>query len=32
MEILRGYERDGERWTGGRILDPENGKQYRSSI
>ena len=32
MEILSGYRRDGDRWTGGRILDPENGKEYSSAV
>ena len=32
MQILEGYRRDGDRWTGGRVLDPENGKEYSSSV
>jgi uncharacterized protein (DUF2147 family) len=32
MEILSGGRRDGDRWVGGSILDPENGKEYRSSV
>lgn len=32
LEILWGLERDGDEWTGGRILDPENGKTYRCFI
>jgi len=32
LEILRGRRRDGERWVGGSILDPENGKEYRSTV
>ncbi len=28
MQILGGLKRDGDRWTGGRILDPENGSTY----
>jgi uncharacterized protein (DUF2147 family) len=27
MQILTGYRREGDRWTGGRVLDPENGKE-----
>ena len=29
LEIIRGAKADGEVWTGGQILDPEDGKQYR---
>jgi uncharacterized protein (DUF2147 family) len=29
MEILWGFKKDGERWTGGHILDPNNGKNYK---
>lgn len=32
LEILRGHRRQGERWEGGSILDPENGKEYRSAL
>jgi uncharacterized protein (DUF2147 family) len=32
MEILRGHSRKGERWVGGRVLDPQNGKEYRSTV
>jgi Delta7-sterol 5-desaturase len=32
MQILSGYRRERDRWTGGRILDPENGKEYSSSV
>ncbi|WP_431274057.1 DUF2147 domain-containing protein [Variovorax ureilyticus] len=34
LEIIRGgRQADGrEVWEGGRILDPENGKEYRSSL
>ena len=32
MEILHGHRRDGERWAAGSILDPENGKEYRSAV
>ncbi|MEO8180134.1 MAG: DUF2147 domain-containing protein [Deltaproteobacteria bacterium] len=29
MEILWGFESDGAEWSGGYILDPRNGKEYR---
>jgi uncharacterized protein (DUF2147 family) len=29
LEILWGLEPDGDEWSGGRILDPRNGKEYR---
>ena len=32
MTILWGLRRDGEGWSGGRILDPENGKIYRAKL
>jgi len=32
MEILGGCRRERDRWTGGRILDPENGKEYSSTV
>jgi uncharacterized protein (DUF2147 family) len=32
MEILRHMHRDGDEWSGGEILDPENGKTYRASM
>jgi uncharacterized protein (DUF2147 family) len=28
MTIAWGLRRDGEAWSGGRILDPDNGKEY----
>jgi uncharacterized protein (DUF2147 family) len=31
MEIMRNFERDGNKWFG-KILDPENGKVYTSTI
>lgn len=30
LTILTGLQKDGEEYTGGEILDPENGKVYRS--
>jgi len=32
MEFLRGMVRDGDEWTGGTVLDPENGKVYTCKI
>ena len=30
MTILTGLKKDGDEWTGGEILDPNNGKLYRA--
>lgn len=32
MTFLWGLKRDGEGWSGGHILDPENGKVYRAKL
>jgi uncharacterized protein (DUF2147 family) len=32
MTFLWGLKRSGDGWSGGRVLDPENGKVYRCSI
>jgi uncharacterized protein (DUF2147 family) len=32
MEILRHMRRSGDDWSGGEILDPENGKTYRATM
>src|SRR5205085_9588742 len=32
MEILRHMRADGDQWSGGEILDPENGKTYRATM
>lgn len=32
MTILWGLRRDGEEWTGGEILDPNNGKTYKCKL
>jgi uncharacterized protein (DUF2147 family) len=32
MEIMRNMEKDGNAYAGGDILDPKNGKVYRSKI
>lgn len=30
--LLSGMTRDGDEWTGGTIIDPENGKQYTAKM
>ncbi len=30
MQILSGLKKDGDEYTGGHILDPKNGKEYKS--
>ncbi len=32
MDILTGLKKDGEEWSGGKILDPKNGKEYQCYI
>lgn len=32
MDILSGLEKDGDEWSGGKILDPKNGKEYKCYI
>lgn len=32
LVILSGFRRDGDRWTGGRIYDPNSGNTYRGTI
>ena len=32
MEILSGLQKNGKQWTGGRVLDPEDGKTYKCKI
>ncbi|PQJ74589.1 DUF2147 domain-containing protein [Polaribacter gangjinensis] len=32
LNILTGLEKDGEEWSGGKILDPRNGKVYKCYI
>jgi uncharacterized protein (DUF2147 family) len=32
MVIMRGLKQDGEEYTGGDILDPDNGKVYRCKL
>jgi len=32
MTIITGMKRDGDKWEGGKILDPNNGKVYSSQM
>ncbi len=32
MVIMTSVTRDGDKWSGGRILDPKNGKTYKVSL
>ena len=32
MQILKGLSQDGKEWSGGKILDPKNGKWYKCYI
>ena len=32
MEIMWGLETDKNEWSGGKIMDPENGKTYKCKI
>lgn len=32
MTFLWGFQKDGDEWSGGHILDPANGKTYKSTI
>lgn len=32
MEIVTGLEKDGDKYSGGKILDPENGKTYSCKL
>jgi len=32
LRILSGFSGSGERWTGGRIYDPNSGKSYNSKL
>jgi uncharacterized protein (DUF2147 family) len=32
MVIMWGFRKDGDEWSGGRILDPENGKVYKCYV
>lgn len=32
MELMKGLSRDGDKYTGGTIVDPKTGKEYRCKI
>ncbi len=32
LVIVRGLSKDGDEWTGGKILDPKNGKLYKCYV
>ena len=32
LVIVRGLEKEGDEWTGGKVLDPKNGKLYKCYI
>ena len=32
MNILTGLQKEGKEWSGGKILDPKNGKEYKCYI
>ncbi|RLZ11705.1 DUF2147 domain-containing protein [Faecalibacter macacae] len=32
MVILNGLKKDGNEWTGGKIIDPNSGKEYKASL
>jgi uncharacterized protein (DUF2147 family) len=32
LSILWGLHRERERWVGGSVLDPQNGKEYRARV
>lgn len=32
VRLLSGFRREGERWTGGRIYNPQDGRTYRSDL
>ena len=32
MQILTGLKKDGDEWSGGRIMDPANGKTYKCYV
>ena len=32
MNILTGLKKDDDEWSGGKILDPKNGKEYKCYI
>ncbi len=32
LELMRGLEKDGDKYSGGRITDPQSGKEYKVKI
>ncbi|QOR73614.1 Uncharacterized conserved protein, DUF2147 family [Cruoricaptor ignavus] len=32
MEIIRGLKKEGDKFTGGSIVDPQNGKTYKCAV
>ena len=32
MVFLRNFKPDGEQWTGGTVVDPDNGKEYKGKV
>ena len=32
LVIINGLKKDGKEWSGGKVLDPKNGKEYKCSI
>jgi uncharacterized protein (DUF2147 family) len=32
LQVLWGFHKDGDQWSGGQVLDPESGKIYRASL
>lgn len=32
MVIIKGLKKDGKEWSGGKVLDPKNGKEYKCNI
>ncbi len=32
LQVLWGFRQDGDRWSGGQILDPESGRIYHASL
>lgn len=32
LQVLWGFRQDGDQWSGGQALDPENGRVYRASL
>ena len=32
MVVLNGLKKDGNEWTGGKIIDPNSGKEYKATV